>query len=112
MRLLVADDHPLFRLGLKAALEAEGLEVVAEAGTGEEALVQALEKAPDAVLLDLRMPGMDGATLLSEVNKRKPDCMTILLTGYADEQTPNALLHLHGQYHHLHALQMQPLLHG
>ena len=37
MRLLVADDHPLFRLGLKAALEAEGLEVVAEAGTGEEA---------------------------------------------------------------------------
>ena len=53
MRLLVADDHPLFRLGLKAALEAEGLEVVAEAGTGEEALAQALEKAPDAVLAKL-----------------------------------------------------------
>ena len=58
MRLLVADDHPLFRLGLKAALEAEGLEVVAEAGTGEEALVQALEKAPDAVLLDRRLREM------------------------------------------------------
>ena len=82
MRLLVADDHPLFRLGLKAALEAEGLEVVAEAGTGEEALVQALEKAPDAVLLDLRMPGMDGLTCARRLREMGYRGLVILLTTF------------------------------
>ena len=89
MRLLVADDHPLFRLGLKAALEAEGLEVVAEAGTGEEALAQALEKAPDAVLLDLRMPGMDGRTCARRLREMGYRGLVILLTTY---QEPALLL--------------------
>ena len=89
MRLLVADDHPLFRLGLKAALAAEGLEVVAEAGTGEEALVQALEKAPDAVLLDLRMPGMDGLTCARRLREMGYRGLVILLTTY---QEPALLL--------------------
>lgn len=89
MRLLVADDHPLFRLGLKAALEAEGLEVVAEAGTGEEALAQALEKAPDAVLLDLRMPGMDGLTCARRLREMGYRGLIILLTTY---QEPALLL--------------------
>jgi len=89
VRLLVADDHPLFRLGLKAALEAEGLEVVAEAGTGEEALVQALEKAPDAVLLDLRMPGMDGLTCARRLREMGYRGLVILLTTY---QEPALLL--------------------
>ena len=89
MRLLVADDHPLFRLGLKAALEAEGLEVVAEAGTGEEALAQALEKAPDAVLLDLRMPGMDGLTCARRLREMGYPALVILLTTY---QEPALLL--------------------
>ena len=89
MRLLVADDHPLFRLGLKAALEAEGLEVVAEAGTGEEALAQALEKAPDAVLLDRRMPGMDGLTYARRLREMGYRGLVILLTTY---QEPALLL--------------------
>ena len=89
MRLLVADDHPLFRLGLKAALEAEGLEVVAEAGTGEEALAQALEKAPDAVLLDLRMPGTDGLTCARRLREMGYRGLVILLTTY---QEPALLL--------------------
>ena len=88
MRLLVADDHPLFRLGLKAALEAEGLEVVAEAGTGEEALAQALEKAPDAVLLDLRMPGMDGLTCARRLREMGYRGLVILLTTYKELSAP------------------------
>ncbi|WP_038046674.1 response regulator [Thermus caliditerrae] len=60
LRVLIADDHPLFRLGLRAGLEGEGLQVVAEAQDGLEALTKTLALSPDAVLLDLRMPGMDG----------------------------------------------------
>ncbi|WP_234555198.1 response regulator [Thermus caliditerrae] len=60
LRVLIADDHPLFRLGLRAGLEGEGLQVVAEAQDGLEALTKTLALGPDAVLLDLRMPGMDG----------------------------------------------------
>lgn len=60
MRLLIADDHPLFRLGLRAALEREGFSVVGEAGHGEETVTLGLRLHPEAILLDIKMPGRDG----------------------------------------------------
>ena len=61
IRILLADDHAMLRAGLRALLEAEdGLEVVGEAGTGEEAIELAQELAPDVVVMDLSMPGIGG----------------------------------------------------
>lgn len=60
MRLLIADDHPLFRLGLRAALEQEGFSVVGEAGDGEQTVTLGLRLHPEAILLDIKMPGRDG----------------------------------------------------
>uniref|UniRef100_A0A7C2G3E0 Response regulator transcription factor n=1 Tax=Thermus islandicus TaxID=540988 RepID=A0A7C2G3E0_9DEIN len=84
MRVLIADDHPLFRLGLKAGLEAEGLEVVAEAASGEEALAQALALGPEAVLLDLRMPGMDGLECARRLRAGGYCGLIALLTTYQE----------------------------
>ena len=61
LRVVIADDQPMMRAGFKAVLEATGaIEVVAEAGTGEEAVAAAERWMPDVVLMDIRMPGMDG----------------------------------------------------
>ena len=61
MRVLIADDHPLMLVGLRRTLEnAQGFEVVAEARSGTEVLPLIGRTSPDAVLLDLRMPGIDG----------------------------------------------------
>ncbi|HEX2275194.1 MAG TPA: response regulator, partial [Acidimicrobiales bacterium] len=61
IRVLVADDHALFRRGLTIVLEAEGdIEVVAEAADGEAAVTKVGELAPDVVLMDIRMPHLDG----------------------------------------------------
>ncbi|SDE96943.1 two component transcriptional regulator, LuxR family [Thermus arciformis] len=89
MRVLIADDHPLFRLGLRAGLQAEGLEVVAEAATGEEALNKALALRPEAVLLDLRMPGLDGLACARRLREAGYGGVIALLTTY---QEPALLL--------------------
>ncbi|AEV16144.1 Two component transcriptional regulator, LuxR [Thermus sp. CCB_US3_UF1] len=84
MRLLIADDHPLFRLGLRAGLEAEGLEVVAEAGNGLEALEKTLALQPEAVLLDLRMPGMDGLECAKRLRQAGYRGIIAFLTTYQE----------------------------
>ena len=60
IRVVVSDDHPVVRQGLRSLLEAEGFAVVGEAGDGAAAVRLAEELGPDVVLMDLRMPGMDG----------------------------------------------------
>ena len=60
MRLVLADDHPLFRLGLRLGLEARGIAVVGEAADGRQALELVTHLRPDLAILDIRMPEMDG----------------------------------------------------
>jgi CheY-like chemotaxis protein len=93
MRVLIADDHPLFRLGLKAGLEAQGLAVVAEAENGLEALDKALALKPDAVLLDLRMPGMDGLTCARKLRERGYRGLIAFLTTYQEPALLNPPVH-------------------
>ncbi len=84
MRVLIADDHPLFLLGLKAGLEAEGMEVVAMAKDGEEALAMALKLNPEAVLLDLKMPRLDGLACCRRLREEGYTGLIAFLTTYLE----------------------------
>jgi DNA-binding NarL/FixJ family response regulator len=79
LRVLIADDQPLMRAGFKTVLEATGsIEVVAEAGDGEEAIRLAEAHAPDVVLMDIRMPVLDGI----EATRRLPRQRVLILTTF------------------------------
>jgi DNA-binding NarL/FixJ family response regulator len=83
LRVVIADDQPMMRAGFKAVLEAAGdIEVVAEAGDGEEAIRAAAEHAPDVVLMDIRMPGVDGI----EATRRLPRQRVLILTTFGLDQ--------------------------
>jgi len=79
IRVLIADDQPLARAGFKAVLEAAGkIQVVAEAENGEQAIQQAKAHDPDVVLMDIRMPGMDGI----EATRKMPNQKILILTTF------------------------------
>ncbi|MCE9638078.1 MAG: response regulator, partial [Planctomycetes bacterium] len=86
VRVLVVDDEPDLRLGLRMLLRGAGFDTV-EAASGAEAL-QAFDRAPaDIVLTDLQMPGMSGADLLVEIQRRAPGTTVVILTGFGTIQT-------------------------
>ncbi|MBI4609186.1 MAG: response regulator transcription factor [Candidatus Rokubacteria bacterium] len=85
LRILLADDHLIVRQGVKAVLEREGFEVVAEAGDGHEAVQMAREHHPDVAVLDLAMPLLNGLDAAREIPPVSPRTRTILLTVYADD---------------------------
>lgn len=85
MRVLIADDHGLFRDSLKSLLEARGYEVAGEAADGEEAVRRAWELKPDVVLMDLAMPGTDGLTATRRLAAELPEVKVVILTASDDE---------------------------
>ncbi len=82
IRLLVADDHEMVRVGVKALLAGTEIKVVAEASTGQTAVKLALEMDVDLVLLDVRMPKGDGLTALSHIKLDKPDLPVLLFSAF------------------------------
>jgi len=80
IRILLVDDHPVVRQGLKGMLVADDLEVVGEAGSGHEAISQAAALKPDVVLMDLRMPEMDGVAATAKIAGTGP--RVLVLTTY------------------------------
>ncbi|GAA2265345.1 response regulator transcription factor [Nonomuraea roseoviolacea subsp. roseoviolacea] len=92
MRLLLVDDHPIVRDGLRVALDAEpDLEVVGEASDGAEAVRLAAELTPGLVLLDLRMPGMDGVTAIRRLRALGPAAPRVLVLTTFDTDVLSAL---------------------
>jgi NarL family two-component system response regulator YdfI len=88
LRILVADDHLVVRKGLRLLLEemGEGFALVGEAGDGKEATRLTDELQPDVVLMDVRMPGMDGLEAIEQIHQSWPHVAVIILTTYTDDE--------------------------
>lgn len=84
-RLLVVDDHPIFRRGLVALLRAEGHEVVAEAADGHEAIMLVETEQPEVVLMDLSMPTKDGFDATAHIIARHPGTKVVVITLFDDQ---------------------------
>ena len=80
MRVLVADDHSLFRDGIISLLEAAGFEVVGQVGDGQAAVEATLRLRPDLVLMDINMPHMNGLEALHLIKKTQPKTQVVMLT--------------------------------
>lgn len=87
IRVLIADDHPVVREGLVALIARRtDMEVVAEAGGGREAVRLFAEHAPDVLLIDLRMPDMDGVEAIRAIRERCPDARIVVLTTFDGDE--------------------------
>jgi len=91
IRILVVDDHQVVREGLRHMLELEtDMEVVGEAGDAKEALTQVESLSPEVILMDIKMPGIDGVELTRQLKEKQPSCNIIMLTLY-DEYLTEAI---------------------
>ena len=87
IRILIVDDHPVVCSGLTSMLSAQtGLEVVGSAASGEEALTIVQRDRPDIMLLDLRMPGMDGISVLNALERMEHSTRVVVLTSFEKEE--------------------------
>lgn len=86
LKILLVDDHEVVRLGLKALLSNySSYEVVAEAGTADEAVLRAKEFRPDVVIMDIRLPGKNGIEATREIIALLPDTKIVMLTSFAED---------------------------
>jgi len=88
LRLLIADDHPLFRHGIRELLNlVPDIQVVGEATTGEEAITQAEALHPDAILMDINMPGINGIEATRRILHNSPHIRILVVTMFEDDAT-------------------------
>ncbi len=91
IRIVLVDDHQVVREGIRRMLEIEpDLKVVGEAASAKEALTQVASLSPEVILMDIKMPGVDGISLTREIKEKFPSCNIIMLTLY-DEYLPQAI---------------------
>jgi DNA-binding NarL/FixJ family response regulator len=86
LRILIADDHEIFRLGVKALLRSAGWEVCGEARTGREAVAKAIELVPDIVILDISMPDLNGADAARRIRTVSKNTEILILSMHYSDQ--------------------------
>lgn len=93
VRVYIVDDHPVVRLGLRTMLDSEeGISVVGVSGTAREAITEIQSLDPDVVLMDLRMPEMEGTEAIAELRRIRPEIRILVLTNYeSDEDISRAM---------------------
>ena len=92
IRVLIVDDHQVVREGLRRIVQMDNdIEVIGEAKSGEEAVNKAVSLSPDVVVMDLKMPGMDGIAATREIKERLPSINVLVLTLYAEDFIKQAI---------------------
>lgn len=87
IRVILVDDHEVVRFGLRSFLDTQDtIEVIGEAGNGEEAIERAQELKPDVILMDITMPVMDGLTATQHLKQTCPECYVLALTVHEDKE--------------------------
>ena len=89
INVIIADDHPIFRAGLKQIVESSGIKVKAEASNGKEACEAIKEHSPDVAILDINMPEKDGLEVLKAIRKHKISTKAIMMTFHKNEKIFN-----------------------
>ena len=93
IKILIVDDHGMMREGLKMILSnLDGIEVIGEASSGEEALKLTRKFKPDVVLMDLQMPGMGGVEAASRLMRANPDAKILVFSAFAEEPFPSRMM--------------------
>ncbi|MEU6009633.1 response regulator transcription factor [Streptomyces sp. NPDC047453] len=111
IRVLIADDHPVVRRGMSTLLTSlAGVDVVAEAATGEEALREAQLSRPDVVVMDIRMPSMDGVEATRRLTALLPDVAVLVVTMYEDDETVLSALRAGARGYLLKGAQQEEIL--
>lgn len=88
IRILVADDHAIVRKGLQALIKTEtGMDIIGEAENGRDAVTKAIELNPDVILLDMKMPFLDGVEVIKKIKEHKLEARILILTSFADDET-------------------------
>jgi DNA-binding NarL/FixJ family response regulator len=88
IRVLIADDHPLFRDGLRTLLESvPDMQVIGETTTGDEVLAQATTLQPDVILMDIKMPGINGIEATRRIQQASPHIRILMLTMFEDDES-------------------------
>lgn len=91
-RVILVDDHPVFRNGLRALLQASGIDVVGEAATGADAVDIATQLSPDVVLMDLGLPDMSGVEAVAQIVAARPATRVLVVSLYQDDGSVDAAL--------------------
>ena len=91
-RVILVDDHPVFRNGLRALLEASGIDVVGEAATGADAVEIAMDLSPDVVLMDLGLPDVSGVQAIAQIVTARPATRVLVVSLYQDDGSLDAAL--------------------
>lgn len=93
IKLMIVDDHDMLRSGIKVFIEAfDDIELLYEASDGEEALLKCHQQQPDVILMDFKMPRMDGVTAIAKIRQYYPDIQFIMLTSFVNEEIVKAAL--------------------
>ncbi len=88
IRILIADDHPLFRDGLRALLESvPAMQVIGEVATGNEVMAQAQALQPDVILMDIKMPGLNGIEATRRILQASPHIRILVITMFEDDES-------------------------